>query len=64
MPAWKKALLVTAGVTLITVGVIGTAVLAADDLSGIGVLDDVLIPVTVGLVIVGASMVKNDGGGS
>jgi len=64
MPAWKKALLVTAGVTLITVGVIGTAVLAGDDVTGIGVADDILIPVTVGLVVVGVGLVNNPGGGS
>lgn len=64
MPAWKKALLVTAGVTLITVGVIGTAVLAGDDVTGIGVADDILIPVTVGLVVVGFGLVNNPGGGS
>jgi hypothetical protein len=64
MPAWKKAVLVGAGVTLITAGVIGTALLAADDVTGVGVADDVLIPATIGLVFVGAGMVMNPGGGA
>jgi hypothetical protein len=64
LPAWKKGLLLAAGVTLITVGVIGTAALAANNVTGIGVADDVLIPATVGLVVLGSSLINKDGGGT
>ena len=46
------------GVTLITVGTIGTAVLVIDDITGIGAADDFLIPVTSSMVAAGLVIVN------
>jgi len=44
---------ITVGGTLVVVGAGSSAVLLADDVTGIGVADDVLLPVTGGLILVG-----------
>ena len=54
---WVAPVLILTGVVLVTVGVVGTAFLAADDVTGVGVLDDAALPVTVGAVVLGKYLV-------
>jgi|GEM_PF-5857355 len=48
---------IAAGIGLVIVGGVATAILAADDTTGIGVLDDPLMAGTGGMVVKGLTMV-------
>jgi len=53
--------LVGIGTQMVAVGTAGSAILVADDITGIGVVDDPLLIVTGGVVVVGGAVIAVGG---